>query len=483
MVFSSPTFLFLFLPIVLALYYVAPMRVRNGLLLAASLYFYAWGDIGFVPVMLASIGMNYGFGRWLERHPNGWTARTILTCAVVGNLALLGYCKYMGFALENLNLLLAWCDLPTLEYRPVRLPLGISFFTFQAMSYVIDVYRRESPAQRNPLHLALYIAMFPQLIAGPIVRYGDIAAQIVQRTVTRAGFVDGIRRFIFGLGKKALIANTVAIAADAIFLESPDKLTMPVAWLGIFCYSLQIYYDFSGYSDMAIGLGQMFGFRFAENFRYPYVATSITDFWRRWHISLSTWYRDYLYIPLGGNRVAPWRVYLNLLTVFLLCGLWHGASWNFVIWGMLHGALLMGERLARHWDRPLPPVLLRHAWVLLMVMVGWVFFRAETLPQALGYLAVMAGRGTGSGLETHLGMYLTNGLVLAMLVGVIAATPVLPAINRLLDRLADSPRRAASAWLEGVQAMCGACGPALVLFASVVVLSAETYNPFIYFRF
>ena len=292
--------------------------------------------------------------------------------------------KYADFLVGNLNALLGPLRLAPLSLPGIALPIGISFFTFQALSYVIDVYRREVPVQRNPFDLGLYIALFPQLIAGPIVRYHDVARQLVERVVTRQGFAYGVERFVVGLGKKVLIANTLAVQADLIFAIPADQLTAPVAWFGLVCYTLQIYFDFSGYSDMAIGLGYMFGFRFLENFSHPYVAQSITEFWRRWHISLSTWFRDYLYVPLGGNRGSALRTYRNLVLVFFLCGLWHGASWSFVVWGLLHGFLLVIERmglgrLMARWPRAL-----RHAWTLFFVMIAWVFFRADSLPQARG---------------------------------------------------------------------------------------------------
>ncbi|MCB1615707.1 MAG: MBOAT family protein [Pseudomonadales bacterium] len=400
MLFSSSTFIFLFLPACLLAYYgiACPLKrysgidFRNAFLLFASLVFYAWGEVFYVLLMIASITVHYVFGLLIcyfrSRQP---LARSLLVFAVSTNLLSLCFFKYANFIADNLNLLLEFTDMPVITIGSVHLPLGISFFTFQAMSYVIDVYRNEAPVQKNPFNIALYIALFPQLIAGPIVRYHDVALQINDRESAYNLFFSGMRRFILGLAKKMLIANTLGEVADQIFALSGNELSTPVAWLGIICYALQIYFDFSAYSDMAIGLGRMFGFRFLENFNYPYISASVQEFWRRWHISLSSWFRDYLYIPLGGSRVAPWRIYFNLCLVFFLCGLWHGASWNFVIWGLIHGAFLVIERLGfdKILQRLWRPV--RHCYTLLVVLVGWVFFRAETLDTSLHYTKTLMG--------------------------------------------------------------------------------------------
>jgi alginate O-acetyltransferase complex protein AlgI len=346
MLFTEPVFWFLFLPLLLSLHFLVVRPQRNLLLLLASLLFYAWGERSFVFVMLASIAFNYVVGLWIDtrRGVRSRERRWPLAVGVAGNLLLLAAYKYANVLADQLSAVFVALGLPGLELEPIHLPIGISFFTFQGMSYVIDIHRGETPVQRHPLRLALYISMFPQLIAGPIVRYGRIATQLVERTIDRRGFADGVRRFTVGLGKKVLIANSVALPADTIFALPPDQLTTAAAWLGIVCYTLQIYFDFSGYSDMAIGLGRMFGFRFPENFNYPYVAESVTEFWRRWHMTLSNWFRDYLYLPLGGNRLGRVRLAANLFTVFFLCGLWHGASWTFVVWGLYHGVLLSLER-------------------------------------------------------------------------------------------------------------------------------------------
>ena len=368
---------------------------------------------------------------------------------------------------------------------PVHLPLGISFFTFQALSYVVDVYRRDVAAQRNLLDFALYKTLFPQLIAGPIVRYRDVAAELTQRHVALDAFAEGIRRFIFGLAKKMLLANPLAVAADGIFGTPAADLTPGLAWLGIVCYSFQIYFDFSGYSDMAIGLGRMFGFAFPENFDYPYVARSVTEFWRRWHMSLSSWFRDYLYIPLGGNRRGRVRTYLNLVIVFFLCGLWHGASWNFIAWGLLHGSFLVLERmgLGRLLERLWAP--LRHVYMLLVVAVTWVFFRAHD-----AHLCTGLPDGDGGGRHRHrhrdrAQSYVNSELVLALLVAVVAAMPVLPRLVRLREHVLElwagrpAPRRLFSEALG----LLAVASQMLLLVASAAQLASGTHNPFIYFRF
>jgi len=485
MLFSSPVFLFLFLPAVLALYALCPRGLKNPVLLGASLVFYAWGEPWVVLVLLGSTVVNYALAAAIPRF-GARGAHGLIAAAVAFDVGLLVFFKYANFLWENLGELAGALGLAARlpELDPIRLPIGVSFFTFQAMSSVIDVYRREGPPPTSFVDYALYKALFPQLIAGPIVRYRDVALQIVQRTVTRPGFARGVRRFVLGLGKKMLIANVVAQAADSIFALDPATLTAPVAWLGTLCYTLQIYFDFSGYSDMAIGLGLMFGFRFLENFDFPYVSRSITEFWRRWHISLSSWFRDYLYIPLGGSRRGRARTFFNLLVVFFLCGLWHGAAWTFVVWGLYHGAFLVLERaLGRTGERR--GGFLAHAYVLLVVMVGWVFFRAETLSRAFQHLGAMFGAARGDGLAVHLGLYLDPLLATALLAGAIGSVPWLRSLGRwreaaLARRLASGARP--PAWDAGLE-IAGAALVLLVLVASAMFLSADTYNPFIYFQF
>ncbi|MFN0245161.1 MAG: MBOAT family O-acyltransferase [Planctomycetota bacterium] len=499
MLFSSTIFLFLFLPVVLALYFSVRPGLRNGLLLLASLLFYAWGEKLVASLMLVSIAGNWAFGLWVGAALARGRGKGVVALATVFNLGLLVAFKYADWlwiifrtALFELGIFAshlpplaafidpgsAWHDLLVNAQGGIRLPIGISFFTFQAFSYVLDVYRRDAVVQKNPLDVALYVSLFPQLIAGPIVRYKDVAAQIVHRVVTREGFANGIRRFAIGLGKKVMIANAVARCADAIFAIPAAELTAPVSWLGLVCYSLQIYFDFSGYSDMAIGLGHMFGFKFLENFAHPYISKSITEFWRRWHISLSTWFRDYLYIPLGGNRKGPARTYFNLLLVFFLCGLWHGASFSFVVWGLFHGCFLVIERigLQRMIEKR---AVLRHVYVALVVMVGWVFFRAETLDQALHYLGTMAGLSQGLPAVHHVDLFLDSLLATALAAGFIGSTPWLPALVAWHARLAERGRPKLSFGLE----VAGLAALLLLFFCSTLELAAGSYNPFIYFRF
>ena len=481
MVFSSLIFLFFFLPGTVAVYYALRQELRNVFLLAVSLFFYAWGEVAYLPVMLASIVVNYLAGIFLERFRAPRPQAAILTLGIAANLTLLCYFKYANFLAANLHALLAAILpaslVPALTLGPVHLPVGISFFTFHAISYLMDIYRRKVAAQPKVIDLALYIALFPQLVAGPVVRYRDVARQIIEpRVVTAGDFAEGIRRFVFGLGKKVLLANPIGQTANTIFaLDPATALGTPVAWLGLLCYTLQIYFDFSGYSDMAIGLGRMFGFRFLENFAHPYISRSLGEFWRRWHISLSSWFRDYLYIPLGGNRRGPARTYVNLVSVFFLCGLWHGANWTFVVWGLWHGAFLILERvgwearLARLW----PP--LQHAYAMLAVALGWVFFREDTLPGALAYLRVLGGGGVsvrtaGSSLTE----YLDFGLACTLLVGLVCTGPVLAWIER---------RRASGGPAAVVFDYAGVAALYAVFADCILSLSGGAYNPFIYFRF
>ena len=489
MLFTEPTFLFLFLPILLGLYFIRGAREHaaygNWLLLAASVVFYARGGGAFTWLMLGSIAFNYWMAIAVDRVHGTPAAARRLAFAITVNLVVLGVFKYANFLADNVNALRRVASVSPIEVPRVLLPIGISFFTFHAISYVIDVSRRDAVAQKSPVHAALYLLLFPQLIAGPIIRYRDIADQLARRVVSIDDFADGVRRFIIGLGKKVLIANVVAGPADRIFSLPLAELSTGRAWLGIVCYTLQIYFDFSGYSDMAIGLGRMFGFRFPENFRWPYVATSITAFWRRWHISLSTWFRDYLYIPLGGNRVSPARRYANLVTVFFLCGLWHGASWNFVIWGLWHGSFLVIERVAQSRHKspdhqitgspdagvlawPIWP----HLYTLAIVMIGWVFFRAETLPQAIGFLRSLAGLTAALPTPYTVAWYLTPELWLALAAGAIGSAPWVPALAARLDQ----GRRRRLPALHTAALMT-------IFVLSILSMAARTYNPFIYFRF
>jgi len=461
MVFASPIFLFLFLPLTLAAYFTFPQRWRNGVLLVASLAFYAWGEARYLPLIVGSVAFNWTLGRTIGRTPDGPARRRWLGLAIAGNLAALIIFKYANFAVANVN----------------ALPLGISFFTFHAISYVVDVYKRNAQAEQNVPRFALYILLFPQLIAGPIIRWRDIASQLTTREQRVADFAWGARRFVLGLGKKVLIANTLGRVADSIFGLPAAELTPPLAWLGLVCYTLQIYFDFSGYSDMAIGLMRLFGFRILENFNYPYIARSIREFWRRWHISLSNWFRDYLYIPLGGNQRGERRAYANLVIVFLLCGLWHGASWPFVLWGAWHGAFLVAERAGvdRLLRRTGP---LAHAYALLAVMGGWVLFRCDTLAHAVGYFQALAGFTAGDPVRHPLAQFLDAQVICMLLVAVAFATPLARQIGAWRDRVAAKPGWTATGVLGADVAWLSCVGIVASAF-----LAAGTYNPFIYFRF
>jgi len=494
--FSSTLFLFAFLPLVLALYRLAGPRFQNGVLLAASLVFYAWGEAWLVGLMLASIVANWSFGLWVERAPDGRFRRRVLALSVAFNLGLLVAFKYADWLWQGLAPIFGaesgeplGALLVTSEWGrgvfltssgELRLPLGISFFTFQALSYVVDVYRRDTEAQRSLGRFGLYISMFPQLVAGPIVRYRDVALQLEARTESLARFASGARRFAVGLGKKVLIANTVGAVAEQAFATPADQVTAAVAWLGVFAYTLQIYFDFSGYSDMAIGLGRMFGFEFVENFDHPYVSRSVTEFWRRWHISLSTWFRDYLYIPLGGGRARPARVYFNLAVVFVLCGLWHGASLNFLLFGLYHGGLLVLERACLgRWLERLPAVL-RHGYLVFAVMLGWVFFRCESTGLLGTWFQALFGFGAGDGRLAYPALYLDPARLLAIAAGVLGSLPWIAAIQGRLDR--GGTRASPSA----ARPLLGAASDVLLVLVLVLCaleLSAGTFNPFIYFRF
>src|SRR5665213_103346 len=483
MVFSSPIFLFLFLPVVLTAYVLLPgTKARNVFLLLASLLFYAWGEVGFIFLLLASTAMNYVLGLWVERNQKPAKRKMAVAVAVIVNVGLLAFFKYANLLVATLNSLLKVSGATPLNVPHIPLPIGISFFTFHALSYVIDVYRRKQPATTDPKNVALYIFFFPQLIAGPILRWSSIGPQLLQRTMNRDVFADGVRRFLGGLAKKVLIANTVALPADQIFSLSTKELSTPDAWFGLLCYTLQIYFDFSGYSDMAVGMGKMFGFTFLENFQFPYISQSIKEFWRRWHISLSTWFRDYVYIPLGGNRVSEGRNHFNLVTVFFLCGLWHGASWTFVVWGLYHGLFLVLERTRFGEIQMKFPQLLRHFYVIFVVMMGWVLFRAATFPAAGNYFQSLFGLNHAS-VAQPLARYATNQVVCAIAFGILFSGPTWNWINTVCAKL--------------FQASPVNCRPLMQIFGSTVEivlivalfvassawLASGTYNPFIYFRF
>ncbi len=474
MLFSSSVFLFQFLPLVLALYYI-PFRDRRGaqnlLLLLASLFFYAWGEPRFLPVMVLSIAMNYGFGRWVHRWKRQCRYLTAPIAAAVGcNLALLFLFKYLVFSVESLNGLGLNLPVPGIE-----LPIGISFFTFQALSYVLDVASGKAEVQRSPLALGLYISFFPQLIAGPIVKYASVARQIDGRRETWEDFSAGCVRFLTGLGKKVLIANQMAVVADRVFASDPAALSTSMAWLGALCYTFQIYYDFSGYSDMAIGLGQMFGFHFAENFDHPYSSRSVTEFWRRWHISLSSWFRDYLYIPLGGNRVTPRRHVFNLFVVWLLTGFWHGANWTFVVWGLLYFLLLILEKychLGENW-----PGIFKRLYTLAAVNFLWMLFRADTLSYAGQFFLTMLGVNGSARYDAVCLLYLRENAVLLALAVLFSGGFALWFKERL-THLHPGGHNLSLLW-----DLLYTLGMACIAVLSAACLVKGTYNPFIYFRF
>ncbi len=483
MVFSSITFLFFFLPGVLLLYGLAGKKWKNIVLLAASLLFYSWGEGIYLLLLLASIGVNYFSGRVIYANRSSSNGRYFFILAIVINLSILGFFKYAQFVTDNVNHLLGILELPLINLNPIRLPIGISFFTFQALSYIIDLYRQKIAPQKSIINLGLYIALFPQLIAGPIVRYHDIAKQLVERKVTTAGLAAGIQRFLFGLSKKVLLANPLAEISDQIFALSGTELSAPLAWLGTFCYTLQIYYDFSGYSDMAIGLGRMFGFHFLENFNYPYISRSIREYWKRWHISLSSWLRDYVYIPLGGNRRGSVRTHLNLLLVFFLCGLWHGASWNYVIWGLFHGVFILIERgrigyYQRKLWSPLQTLL-----TFVILLIGFVIFRCETMHAATDYLAVMFGLGGESSSANPVSFYINSKAQFEICMALLIALPVYPAICNIRHKILDKITGAGAFVFDLVFQFSHLTITVGLFYFACISLAAGAYNPFIYFRF
>ncbi len=488
MLFTEPTFLLLFLPLLLALYFASGSRwhgaYANALLLLASLVFYAKGGGPFTWLMLGSIIFNYWMAIAVARLKSDRSslvaANSVLAFAVTINLVVLGIFKYANFAADNINDLLVSLHAQSIEVPHVLLPIGISFFTFHAISYVVDVYRGDAVAQKSPVHAALYLLLFPQLIAGPIIRYRDIADQLAIRYVGLNDFAYGIRRFVIGLGKKVLVANVVAGPADQIFSLPISQLRPSFAWLGVVCYTCQIYFDFSGYSDMAIGLGRMFGFRFPENFRWPYIAETVQEFWRRWHMSLSAWFRDYLYVPLGGNRLRPARTYLQSGHRVLSLRPLARRQLEFRHLGAFSRSVSRGRAA-----RPGPTIgllwrPLRHVYLLLVVMAGWVFFRADSLPAAFAFFKAMAGTPASAPTPYALRWFLTPEVGLALFAAVIGSAPVVPWLARRRDRweLVNQGSETVSRI-----SLLGTAALALMLFASIAQIAARTYNPFIYFRF
>lgn len=461
MVFSSLLFLFLFLPAVLAIYYVSPWRIKNLILFLSSLVFYAWGEPVYIVIMLLSTITDYGFGLLLSRPKlNSIQRKWIVVSSMIINLGLLSYFKYADFLIHNVNELLG-THIPLTD---LPLPIGISFYTFQSMSYIIDVYRGTSKAQRNWIDFGTFVALFPQLVAGPIVQYNTIAEQLRERSVDIPMFAEGVRRFIIGLAKKVLLANNIGLLWNTISSSNVDSMPALTAWLGIIAFAFQIYFDFSGYSDMAIGLGLMFGFRFNENFNKPYTSQSITDFWRRWHISLSSWFRDYVYIPLGGNRRGLGVQVRNILIVWVLTGIWHGASWNFLLWGLYFGIILIIEKW---WGLKLLsrlPRWTRHLYAIVLILIGWVLFAFEELPLVLSYLQAMFGFN-GQPLWNTNTLYFTytNAILLVVL--------TLASLSKKRTSSLDSRPLPSLLWYG------------VLFFLSVAYLVDATFNPFLYFRF
>ncbi|MDB1944563.1 MBOAT family protein [Clostridium tertium] len=467
MLFSSSVFIFIFLPLVLFLYYISGKKIRNYILLLASLIFYAWGGVNYLKILMVSILINYIFGLLIDKTVDRSHLRKfILILGIILNLALLFYYKYYDFFIENINNILNM----NLELKRIVLPIGISFFTFQGMSYIIDIYRNDGKVNKNICSVALYISFFPQLVAGPIIKYKTIDEQIRVRKESIDYFSYGINRFVIGLGKKIIISDMLGAISDNIFLlANSSGIDMITAWIGAICYTLQIYFDFSGYSDMAIGLGHLFGFKFPENFNYPYISRSITEFWRRWHISLSTWFKEYLYIPLGGNRRG--NVYFNLFVVFLVTGLWHGASWNFVIWGLWHGMFMIIERVIRNekWYKKIPSFI-KIFITLFIVIIGWVLFKATTLEEGLKYLSIMFGLSNFSNITFEYTYFISRKFIVLIIIGIIASTPI---FKNIFNRYRDIK----------VFELIKTILIILLFIISIIFMVNSTYSPFIYFQF
>ncbi len=473
MVFSSLLFLFRFLPAVLLLYYIAPRKIRNLVLFLFSLLFYAWGEPKYVFLMLFSITMDFFMGQMVAKSKarnNRKAAKRFLTISIVVNLSILAFFKYADFIIGTINNV-AGLSLPMLS---IPLPIGISFFTFQTMSYVIDVYKGATKVQKNWVNYGTYVSMFPQLIAGPIVQYKTIAEQMEHRKENASDFAEGIHRFLLGMGKKVLLANTIGLLCDAVMALEITQVPVLTAWLGAIAYTFQIYFDFSGYSDMAIGLGKMFGFHFLENFNYPYISRSITEFWRRWHISLSSWFKEYVYIPLGGNRRGVLLQARNILVVWMLTGIWHGASWNYVLWGVYYGILLMLEKfLLKPVLKHLPGVL-QNVYTMVLVIFGWVLFKCEDLSYCFSYLKAMVG-GFHAGWIGRESMYLLRNYGALLVILLFGCTMIPKKIgHRITGKFGET------SWIGLVLRIVWYGG---IFLISLAYLVDATYNPFLYFRF
>lgn len=479
MLFSSAIFIFLFLPVFLILYFAFPSRLRNLIMMLASLLFYSWGEQQIVLVLLASTIADYAFARLIE---TGYR-KTGLVLSLLTNLGFLAFFKYFNFGFENYKALLQLLHLSTagLEHVPnIALPIGISFYTFQTLSYTIDVYRGQVKASHHFIDYAAYVTMFPQLVAGPIVRYIDIEKQLRNKDISLQNFSLGFQRFIIGLAKKMLLANSFAEIADAVYALPIDDVSTLWAWMAAISYAFQIYFDFSAYSDMAIGLGRMTGFHFLENFNYPYIAKSVREFWQRWHMSLSYWFRDYLYISLGGNRISKSRTYLNLFIVFLATGLWHGASWNFVVWGLFHGLFIIVEHAGFGKILKKAPAFLSHTYTLLIWVVSMVFFRSLDLSSSVDFLGKMFSLQTGNAAITayYLNFYFDFETYVLLIIAVLLSMPTYAFVELKLEALANN-NSTYSFLLQGLKLTF----IAYLFISSVSYIAAGSYNPFIYFRF
>ncbi|MTI69276.1 MAG: MBOAT family protein [Firmicutes bacterium] len=471
MVFSSLVFLFNFLPITLLFYYISPDKYKNIILLIASLIFYAWGEPVYIFLMIFSSIVDYIHGLIIEKYRDSKKAKLAVISSIIINLGLLSFFKYYDFFILNINLMFN----TSFNSLNLPLPIGISFYTFQTMSYTIDVYRKKAPIKKSPIALATYVTLFPQLIAGPIVRYQTIAKQINKRKVNIDKFAEGIKRFIIGLSKKVLLANNIGMLFSEIQNTNISELTVLTAWLGIIAFSFQIYFDFSGYSDMAIGLGKMFGFDFLENFNYPYISQSITEFWRRWHISLGTWFKDYVYIPLGGNRLGKRKTYINLFIVWLLTGFWHGASWNFIFWGLYFGILIAIEKafLLKYLNKLYRPI--RHIYVIFLLIIGWVLFVFEDISIGYNYLKVMFGFNQVKLYDLKFVYYLYSYMITFFIL-IIASTPFIKNKHKvILNKLKEKKGSYQYITVNSIYF--------ILLFLSTAYLVDASYNPFLYFRF
>lgn len=466
MVFSSSMFIFIFLPVVVLVYYISSKEIRNNILLIASLFFYAWGGLSYLKILIVSILVNYLFGILIDKAKDKINLkRCFLLLGIILNLLLLFYYKYYDFFVSNVNTLFN----SSLSIKNIVLPIGISFFTFQGMSYIIDIYRNDAKVNKNIFSVALYIALFPQLVAGPIIKYKDINNQINFRKESIEFFSYGINRFVVGLSKKVIISDILGAMADNIFNLSTTGIDMTTAWIGAICYTFQIYFDFSGYSDMAIGLGYLFGFQFPENFNYPYISKSITEFWRRWHISLSTWFREYLYIPLGGNRKG--NVYFNLFIVFIVTGLWHGSSWSFIVWGLWHGLFMIIERLIRNkmWYKK-TPLFIKLFSTMIIIMVGWVLFRASSLKAALEYLAIMVGLIKFNDMTFTYQYFINKKFVFWVMMAIIGSTPIISNVSKRYKN-------------NKLFQLISMIIISILFIVSMIFIINSTYSPFIYFQF